>query len=331
MSGINNLLGVGVITGGPSSEHEISISTGRMVLKSLSRNHYISNEIRIHKNGQWQFLPQRKRYNTSAALREVKRKFDVVFIALHGKFGEDGELQLLLSRNRIPYTGSGARASRLAMDKARSNHNFRKVRLTVPPFRVIVKGQQLPNRTIYPLVVKPVQGGSSVGISIVQSSTELTKAVHLALHEDHQVMLQSYVNGRELTCGVLEKRGVPFALTPTEIIPKVAKYFDYKSKYKIGGSRELTPPRLSKEWVKKIQRTALVAHRALGCRGMSRTDFILSEKNLYILETNTIPGMTPTSLLPQEAKHDGYSFSAMLDMIIEAALPDIVKIKSRPL
>lgn len=325
------LIRVAVITGGPSNEHKISVSTGKMVLQYLDRSRYTASEVRIQKNGQWQFLPKRTCFNAAMALRELKRNFNAVFIALHGKFGEDGTLQSLLEKNSIPFTGSGARTSKAAMDKQASNRIFRKAGLTVPEYTVISLGQALPRRVAFPVVVKPVQGGSSIGITIVHTQKQLPEAIRRARREDTQVMLQQFVTGRELTCSVLEKHGKPFALTPTEIIPKTAGFFDYKAKYQVGGSRELTPPRLSKPWIQKIQGAALQAHRAFGCRGLSRTDFILSNAKLYILETNTIPGMTPTSLLPQEAKHDGYSFRAMLDMIIEAVLPDIVKIKSRPL
>ncbi|MEK7519037.1 MAG: ATP-grasp domain-containing protein, partial [Patescibacteria group bacterium] len=168
-------------------------------------------------------------------------------------------------------------------------------------------------------VVKPVRGGSSIGISIVHSKKQLQGAMRRAFREDDEIILQQFVTGRELTCSVLEQHGKPFVLTPTEIIPKHADFFDYKAKYQAGGSREITPPHLSNNWIKKVQSAALTAHKIFQCRGLSRTDFILAGESLYVLEINTIPGMTPTSLLPQEAKHDDYSFTAMLDLIIAAA------------
>lgn len=311
---------IAVITGGPSSEHKISVNTGKMVLQYLDRNRYVPSEVRIHKNGKWQFLPKRTRCSTAMALHELKRNFDVVFIALHGKFGEDGTLQSLLEKNNIPFTGSGARASKTAMDKKVSNRILRKAGLMVPEYTVISSSQALPSRVVLPVVVKPVRGGSSIGISIVHTQKQLPEAIRRARREDIQVMLQQFVSGHELTCSVLEKHGKPFALTPTEIIPKNANFFDYKAKYQVGGSRELTPPRLPKLWIQKIQGAALKAHRAFGCRGLSRTDFILFNGKLYVLEINTIPGMTPTSLLPQEAKYDGYAFGAMLDLIIQSAM-----------
>ncbi len=310
---------IAVLTGGPSSEHEVSISTGTMVLQYLDKKRYAGSEVRIHKNGQWQFLPKRKRYSSSAALHYMKQNFDVAFIALHGKFGEDGSMQALLRRQNMPFTGSGTRTSRLAMDKVASDRIFRKAGLLVPQSFVLERHRALPKKVVFPLVVKPVRGGSSIGISIVHSQKQLPGAVRNAFREDHEVILQQFVTGRELTCSILERNGKPFVLTPTEIIPKTAEFFDYKAKYQAGGSRELTPPRLSKKWIQNIQADALKAHQVFGCRGLSRTDFILAGDRLYVLEINTIPGMTPTSLLPQEAKHDGYSFAAMLDLIITAA------------
>ena len=319
MDSMQKKLRIAVLSGGPSSEHDVSVSTGKMVFQYLDRIRYIPSEVRIHKNGQWQFLPQRKRYTTLAALRLVKRNFDVAFLALHGTFGEDGSLQELLAWQGIPFTGSGSIASKQAMDKIASDRTFRKAGFTVPRSKVLKKGQVVPKNVIFPVVVKPVRGGSSIGISIVHTQGQLPGAILRAFREDRQVLLQQFVAGRELTCSVLEKHGKPFVLTPTEIIPKIAEFFDYKAKYQEGGSREFTPPRLSKQWIKKIQSAAFLSHKKFQCRGLSRTDFILSGKMLYVLEINTIPGMTPTSLLPQEAKHDGYSFSTMLDLIIEAA------------
>jgi D-alanine-D-alanine ligase len=144
-------------------------------------------------------------------------------------------------------------------------------------------------------------------------------ALKRAFKEGERVMVQRFIKGRELTCGILENaKGDAFALPPTEIIPKAAAFFDYKAKYKIGGSTEITPADLPKSIIKKIQAMALKAHKALGCRGMSRSDFILKGSELFILETNTIPGMTKTSLLPQAAKAAGISFPDMLDLIISA-------------
>jgi len=318
---LKNRCRVAVLTGGPSNEHDVSVSTGKMVMQNLNTRRYRATEIRIQQNGRWQFLPNRKTYLLPKALQELlHRKFDVGFIALHGAFGEDGKIQALLESVGLPYTGSGVTASATAMDKATSNAVFHALGLRVPQYTVLRKDEQAPEKIHFPIIIKPLQGGSSVGITIARTQASVQGALRKVFREDSRVMLQQYIRGRELTCGVLEKQGEPFALTPTEIIPRSTNFFDYKAKYQTGGSKEITPPRLSKAWIRQIQAAALAAHRALGCRGMSRTDFILSKNVLYVLELNTIPGMTATSLLPQEAAHDGFSFSAMLDLIVAAAL-----------
>lgn len=265
----------------------------------------------------------------------------VAFIAMHGPYGEDGTIQGLLELAGIPYTGSGVLASALAMDKATSAEVLRRHGLAVPRFicftrtdwrrkkRALVKKIR---RLGYPVVIKPRNLGSSVGITIVQKPDDLDAAVHRALTHAPDVMAQEYIRGRELTCGVIDE-GIPgteIALPPTEIIPKTSAFFDYRAKYTAGASEEITPPHLPTSAIKKIQRVALACHRALGCSGMSRTDMIIEENRrwkienrkpkIYVLEVNTIPGMTETSLLPQAAKASGISFPQLLERIIRAAL-----------
>lgn len=318
MSGKNKYK-VAILTGGPSNEHVVSVSSGRMVLQNIDARKFQAAEVRITRQGTWQFLPARKKYSLPAALQKLKHQFNIAFIAMHGKFGEDGTIQALLESMNIPYTGSDAQTSAIAIDKAASNAIFVHAGFDVPKYYVLKRGAPLP-KTKLPIIIKPNRGGSSVGITVAKSISTLRKALRKGWREDNLLLAQNFIAGREITCGVLEKNGIPFALTPTEIVPRVSKFFDYQAKYQKGGSLEITPPQLSKTWIHKIQAAALTAHQVLGCRGMSRTDFILLGKKLYVLEINTIPGMTPTSLLPQEAKYDGYSFSEMLDLIITAAL-----------
>lgn len=255
----------------------------------------------------------------------------VAFIAMHGPYGEDGTLQGLLELAGIPYTGSGVLASALAMDKALSAEVFARHGISVPPHIAFNKKEWTKKQTAlrkqisalgWPLVVKPRNLGSSVGITIVQKPSELGAAIRLALNHSAEVMAQKYIKGREIACGVIDK-GIPGTetpLQPTEIIPKESAFFDYRAKYTPGASEEITPPRLPKSVIKTIRQTALACHRILGCSGMSRTDMILEGPKLYVLEANTIPGMTETSLLPQGAKACGISFPQLLERIIVAAL-----------
>lgn len=257
---------------------------------------------------------------------------------MHGPYGEDGTVQALLEIAGIPYTGSGVLASALAMDKVKSAEIFKSHRILTPSYVAFNKREwskkknglrNAVKKLGYPVVVKPQDQGSSVGITIVPSETKLTSAVSTAFKYSSRAMAQKYIRGREVTCAVVDKGivGTEMPLMPTEIIPKTSKFFDYHAKYTPGASEEITPPNLPKLLIKKIQKTALVCHKALGCSGMSRTDMILTnskvksqKSKLYVLEVNTIPGMTETSLLPQAAKACGISFPNLLERIIDAGI-----------
>lgn len=311
-----------LVYGGPSSEYAISLESGKMVFSALDRKKYNCETVTIRKDNKWRF-DDSQIYAPGAALAKIeRRKFDIAFLALHGAFGEDGQIQTLLESIGLPYTGSKPEASALAMNKAVSCLIFKHNGLEVPSFLHItsVKKPEL-NKKIFPAVIKPCHGGSSVRVSIVKNFNEAWDATKKILDAGDSAIVQQMISGREFTCGILEDvHGNPRALPPTEIIPIKGKFFDYKAKYAIRGSREITPPKISDALLKKIQNAALRAHTALGCSGMSRSDFIYDDKKLYILETNTIPGMTQTSLLPQEARVAGISFSDMLDRIIQSAL-----------
>jgi D-alanine-D-alanine ligase len=310
-----------LIYGGPSSEHEVSLKSGKMVAAHLDRTKYLVDQVLITKKGLWKFTPKQTLKLESALKYIGDRKYDVAFIVLHGFFGEDGKIQSVLESIRLPFTGSDMVSSAMAMDKSHSNKVFSRNGLLVPKFQVIDSAGYKLKPTIKvkpPFVVKPVDGGSSVGTSIVHHKRHADSALKKSFKIADEAMVQEYIAGREFTCGVIEKNGKPFSLVPTEIIPK-SSFFDFKAKYAIGGSSEITPPNLPPDKIKEIQSLALKAHLALGCRGMSRSDFILKGSKLYILETNTIPGMTATSLLPQGAKAAGISFPELLDLIIQSA------------
>lgn len=305
----NGKIRVAVLMGGPSAEHEVSLRSGRMILKNLDKSRYEARGIKISKKAQW-----------PVSLAKIKKNFDLAFIAMHGEYGEDGTVQRLLDKYKIPYTSSGAEASRLGMDKAASARLFEKAGLKTPKFVMFKKGIKFSFDR--PVVVKPADRGSSVGISIVENFADFPKAVKKALQFSPNVMIQEYIKGREFTCGVLEVGGWLKPFLPTEIILLKSRFFDYQAKYTSGATKEITPPpHLSKPDIRRLQKMALKAHRAIGAGGFSRSDFILAEDgNFYVLEINTIPGMTETSLLPQAAKAGGINFPKLLDLIIESAL-----------
>ncbi len=310
-------LRVAVLVGGPSSEYDVSLKTGGQIITNLDREKYQVREIVISKNGHWPVKPA-----------EIKKKFDVVLIAMHGEYGEDGTVQKMLDKYRIKYTGSGVKASAIGMDKVLSSRIFAKAGLKIPKFSLlkIKKGSLVPSdarQSMFhlPVVVKPTDRGSSAGTTVAKKIQELLPAIQEAAKFSENIMVQQYIVGREFTCGVMEVKKKLKVLPPTEIVPKLRGFFDYYSKYTSGASREITPPRISRKEIKKIQMMALRAHRAIGAKGMSRTDFMQDENGkFYVLEINTIPGMTATSLLPQEAKVAGIEFPKLLDLIIASAL-----------
>ena len=333
-----------VLTGGPSAEHEVSLAGGKEILAYLDRKKYIIEPVTITKKGEWLFSEVSPPKIEGAGNRSqmlVRRgtiphddiKADIVFIALHGKYGEDGTVQGFLEALGMPYTGSGVRASALGMDKPRTLSIFRDAGLFVPDFQVAVKSdfahdakkifRDAVRRFSLPLVVKPADHGSSVGVSIVKTKKDMPRAVAEALRHSHEIMFQKYIRGREMTCGVLEQSDDSLlSLPPIEIVPRKSKFYDYASKYADGGSDHMIPPPdMSAKKIQELQNMAAKAHRLIGAAGMSRTDFIMDAKGRpYVLEINTIPGMTPTSLLPQAAAALGISFSKLLDMLISAGL-----------
>lgn len=304
-------LRVAVLAGGPSSEHEVSLKTASNVIAKLDKKKYDAQQIIISKEGKWPMPPD-------------KLSADVVFIAMHGAYGEDGTVQSILEKAGMPYTGSDVAASKLGMDKRKSSEIFASNGLLVPESFDV-------SRCKFPVVVKPVDGGSSVGVTIVETSDLLEDAVCEARKHSRDILIQEYIEGRELTCGVLDDGlGNATALPPTEIIPVARKFFDYHSKYVVGASKEVTPPDLPEKIIKAIQEIALKAHKVIGCSGMSRTDVIIKNSEpskIYVLEINTIPGLTETSLLPQQALVAGISFTDLLDKIIGAALNRFAKNK----
>lgn len=320
-------LKIGVLMGGPSSEHEVSLKTGQKIIEHLDKEKYDIFPIRISKDEHWHL-------NNDKIYPEVALgKIDLAFIAMHGEYGEDGQIQQFLEQHQKPYTGSGVFASQMAIDKSQSKKIFKSHGLITPKAALIKYGEKgflSKFESVSqngPWVVKPVSRGSSVGTSIVQDKKDIFDAVHKAFSFDEQVLVEECIDGREFTCGVLENYPSQsnqryFALPVTEIMPSPKyDFFDYNAKYKAGATKEVTPAHISNELSKSIQLAATLAHSALNCHGYSRSDFMVTSKNeIYILELNSLPGMTETSLLPQAAKAAGIGFPELLDKIIHNAL-----------
>ncbi|MCY1127405.1 D-alanine--D-alanine ligase [Frigidibacter sp. RF13] len=292
---------VAVLMGGLSAEREVSLSSGRGCARALREAGYEVVEVDAGRD-------------LAARLAEIRP--DVCFNALHGRWGEDGAVQGLLEWMGVRYTHSGVLASALAMDKARSKEIFRAEGLPVVD-SVVAPTVEVQARHVMapPYVVKPNNEGSSVGVYIVQESANGPPV--LAPDMPAEVMVETYVRGRELTCSVLGDR----ALCVTEIVTD--GWYDYHAKYAPGGSRHVCPADLPEEIAKACQDYALHAHRAIGCRGLSRTDFRWDDTKglagLFLLEINTQPGMTPTSLSPEQAAAEGMSFAQLCAWLVEDA------------
>jgi D-alanine-D-alanine ligase len=318
-----NKLRILLIQGGISSEREVSLNSGAAIVNSLDTSQYDICVATVNQDGSWKFGHLKQLLLSGQALAYIEHaKFDIGFIALHGRFGEDGQIQAMFDAISLPYTGSNCESSAIAMNKAAANILFQHSGLEVPSFIHILKRSEygLFDKFSFPAIIKPCHGGSSLGVQIVHNFRTARLAVGRILKEGDSAIIQKYIAGREFTCGILEDgRGNPRPLPPTEIIPRRQGLFDYKSKYVFGQSQEITPPNLTSSQIKILQQQAVSAHQALGCSGMSRSDFILAHNLFYILETNTIPGMTKMSLLPQAASVAGISFSEMLDCIIQNA------------
>lgn len=317
-------LKVGILIGGPSLEYEVSLNTGRQIVKYLDAKKYDINPIRISKEGRWHL--NGKESTMESALGAV----DLAFIAMHGEYGEDGQIQTILEQYDKPYTGSGIFASQIAIDKAQSKRLFQSSGFSTPKSAILKYGETGFLRKFEnvskdgPWIIKPQDRGSSMGTSIVRNKKDIFDAVFKVFSTSSNALIEEYIKGREFTCGILEnyKNRKYFALPITEITPTAQHdFFDYDAKYKEGASKETTPANISNELSQTIKAAAVSAHALLNCNGYSRSDFIITPQNeLYILELNTLPGMTETSLLPQAAKAAGIEFPQLLDKIIHNAL-----------
>tara|TARA_X000000368_G_scaffold340841_1_gene279122 strand:+ start:251 stop:1165 length:915 start_codon:yes stop_codon:yes gene_type:complete len=291
-----------LISGGISAEREISIISGQEVAKSLDRLGYEIVNIDANQN----------------LLEEIKKnKTDVIFNALHGTWGEDGEVQKIIELANIPYTNSGIKASKLAMDKHKSSEIFQKINLNYPKTILSsLKSIKDKNYMDYPYVLKPRNEGSSVGVAIIKNERDKIKYLNQNKDRD-EILIQEFIKGKEIQVAIYgdNKTG------SIEIEPK-NDFYDYESKYfDDGETKHIIPPRITNEQLETVEKSALMAHNALGCKGISRTDFILENNSgiFYILEVNTQPGMTPTSLVPEIAKFHGISFDELINWILNDA------------
>lgn len=309
MSKMKKILHVAVLKGGMSREREVSLSTGKGVAKALRKLGYEVSEVDVSQD-------------VAKKLSEIRP--DVAFIALHGPYGEDGCIQGLLEIMHIPYTHSGVAASAVAMNKPLAKVIMAEAGIPCPPGKIMTakklselsKQKKLPMAK--PFVMKPLNDGSSVGVIIVREKDKFTfNEKDWVFGPD--VLVEKFIPGRELSVAVLDNK----ALAITEIVPKIG-FYDYKAKYTIGKAEHLLPAPIHKKAYQKIQEYALTAHKALGCRGVSRLDLRYDDTKgepgkIYVLEVNTHPGMTPLSLTPEMAAHEGISYEELVDYLVKQA------------
>jgi D-alanine-D-alanine ligase len=349
-------LNLAVVFGGQSGEHEVSLKSANQVMSALNKEKYNVIPIAITKKGQWLTGNKGKEYmelnlpkageeggisieqsqNLVTINQEGKElesfaegdtggnKIDLVLPIVHGPYVEDGKLQGMLEMLGLSYVFSGTLASALSMNKYKTKLIAKKAGLIIAKDMVVgkkYKTEKIVKKLNLPVVVKPIELGSSVGINIAKTEEELKNSIDKALELGNEVLLEQFIKGRELTVAVIGNKS-PKALPVIEIIPKVSTFFDYKAKYQTGGSEEVCPAQIPDDIRKKVQKYAVKVFKALGCRDLARADFILSENDgkLYFLEINTIPGMTATSLAPQAAKAAGMEFSEFLDKLIDGAM-----------
>ncbi len=339
-------LKVAVLMGGKTPEYEISLISGREVVKNLPKKYQVVPIVISRDGSEWQLIQKKelikvlenplsllstknepifeKGTKKSVKIEDLASMVDVVFIAMHGPYGEDGTMQEMLELAGVAYTGPGVLASALGMDKLRFRKIMRAEGIPIPNYVSLNKDE--PITKVYkklekpPYFVKPNDQGSSVGMSFVRYKKDLKKAVELAFKYSDIALIDEYVEGLEITCGVLGNDN-PMALPLVEIIPTKGDYFNYDSKYTDGGAEEIVPARISKILTKQIQAIAIKVYKSIGCKGFSRVDFTLKDnKKPIVLEINTIPGLTPESLFPKAAKNFGMSYGAMLDKIINYAI-----------
>lgn len=303
---------IGVLMGGMSAEREISLRTGQAIYKALLKKNYKVFSIDVTR---------------SLAQTLTKKKIEVAFIALHGRWGEDGTVQGMLEIMQIPYTGSGVLASALALHKGMTKKILSYHQLPTTDFQ-IVKVEEIKRTDLHrkikiplPLVIKPIAEGSTIGTTIVTQKGNLRDACENAARFDQHILIERFVEGKEITTGILNGEALPLI----EILPK-AGFYSFQSKYTPGNTEYIIPARVNKSVALKIQQLSIKAYHAIGCEGAARVDFMLSHKKSqpYILEINTIPGMTESSLLPMAAQYVGMGFANLVEkMVLTARLKGV--------
>jgi D-alanine-D-alanine ligase len=289
---------IAVLYGGLSSERAVSMKSGRAVLQALKAMDFNACGIVVDKD---------------IAQKIKQEKIDIAFPVLHGIYGEDGTIQGMLEIMGIPYTGCGVFASAASMDKNIAKKLMKSEKINTPDWFVIRKSEEPPKIEKYPVVIKPSNGGSTIGISIVKNHSDFLNALKTAFKYDNLVLVEEFIEGKEITIGVLNGEALPII----EIVPKDG-FYDYEAKYKKGGSQHIIPARISRKQYQTAQKYAQKVYQLFNCNAICRVDMIVDKLGkIWVLENNTMPGMTETSLIPDAAKFAGMSFNDIVLRILE--------------
>lgn len=313
----NKKIKIGVLFGGKSAEHKVSINSARNIIKALDKNKYQVTSIKINKDGKFNF--------------NAIKKFDVIFPVMHGPFGEDGSMQGLLRLADVPFVGPGVLGSALGMDKDFTKKILRDAGIPIGKFITIKLGDKLNFDKIkkeldLPLFIKPANMGSSVGVSKARNKNEFKKAVNEAFKYDTKIIIEEFIDGREIECAVLGN-DIPMVSVSGEIIAN-QEFYSYDAKYINEGSIAVIPAKIDKKTTKKIQELAIKTFQALNCEGMSRVDFFLKKNgSVLVNEINTIPGFTNISMYPKLWEAVGLPVAKLLDKLIELAIERFEKEK----
>jgi D-alanine-D-alanine ligase len=319
---------IAVVTGGYSGEAVISLQSAEVVMKHLDTSKYHGYKVILTRD-KWVVQYNEKEYaidknDFSFTYEKKKIKFDCAFMAIHGSPGEDGRLQGYFDMIGLPYTSSGVLQSALTFNKALTVATLSCYGINTAQSVVVNKNEQFKEETVLskltlPVFVKPNEGGSSIGTTKVKRKEELSGAVKKALKEGDEVIIEEFIEGTEITCGVITWKGKIKALAVTEIVPK-SEFFDFEAKYKDKGTEEITPARIPQAIEAECKNLSEYIYRILRCKGMIRIDYIVKKGKLFLLEVNSIPGMTERSLLPQQAEYAGISKRELFNNAIEEAL-----------
>lgn len=313
------MIKVALIFGGPGKEYDVSLSSAKNILENVDRKLFDIVEVLVTKDKKYHI--DNKIFDEDSGIEEIKkREVEVIFPIIHGTYGEDGELQGKLEQVGIKFVGSSSNVSSLTIDKNKTNRVLKENGITIPKSKIITKDNNHISNFTYPIILKPVDEGSSVDLFKFENEIEFNNKIDSIFKNHEEMLVQEFVKGREFTCGVIKKDSENFPLIATEVVLTKGELFDYAAKYTTGGCKEITPAEVDSVTMKRLQDVAVTCHKILGCKSISRTDMILKDDNIYVLEINTVPGMTKTSFIPQQAKACGCDMKDLITLLINSAV-----------